>query len=150
MSIITLMSVEVRFLLESGARLPAYQTPGAAGLDLCSIEEVVLAPMERRAIRTGLRLAIPAGYEGQIRARSGLALRHGLALVNAPGTIDADYRGELQILMINLGSDVVQLRQGERLAQLVISPVVQAQIVEVTTLDETERGDGGFGSTGSQ
>ncbi len=130
--------------------LPAYQTPGASGLDLRAdiAETIVLKPLERRLVPTGLAVAIPPGYEGQIRARSGLALKHGLALVNAPGTIDADYRGEIQVIVINLGAEDFVLKRGERLAQLVIQKVEQPQIVEVSTLDATARGAQGFGSTG--
>ncbi|MBI5708315.1 MAG: dUTP diphosphatase [Armatimonadetes bacterium] len=123
-------------------------TPGAAGMDLRSVEEVVLKPLERRLVPTGLRVAIPEGYEGQVRPRSGLAVRHGISMVNTPGTIDSDYRGEIKVLLINLGDSIVQLEKGERIAQLVICPVVRAEIAVVEYLDETERGAGGFGSTG--
>ena len=143
--------VEVRRLAHGwGLALPSYATPGAAGLDLLAAvdEDVVLATLERAAIPTGLEVAVPDGYEGQVRARSGRALREGLALVNAPGTIDADYRGELKVLLVNLGAEPVTIRRGERIAQLVICPVVRADVVEVGTLSSTERGGGGFGSTG--
>lgn len=125
-------------------------TPGAAGMDVVAsvVEDLVLAPGARSAVPTGLALAIPQGYEVQVRARSGLALRHGISVINAPGTIDSDYRGELKILLANLGGETFVVRRGERIAQLVVAPVVQAAIREVATLDETERGDGGFGSTG--
>jgi len=135
-----------------GLSLPRYQTDGAAGLDLCAAlpadQPVVLQPLERRLIPTGLSMAIPAGYEGQVRARSGLALKQGLALVNAPGTIDSDYRGEVGVLVINLGQESITLERGMRIAQLVIAPVIQCQIDAVTSLDDSARGSGGFGSTG--
>ncbi len=144
------MSVEIPIVLADGATMPHYATAGAAGLDLRASENVTLAPGERAAVATGLRLAIPPGYEGQVRPRSGLALRHGLAMVNSPGTIDADYRGEVRMILINLGSEVVQFLQGERLGQLVICPVAHAVLVPVQTLDDSERGEGGFGSTGRE
>lgn len=141
------MPVSIPITLLPGATLPAYQTDGAAGMDLHSLEAFTLAPMERKRVRTGIAVAIPAGYEGQIRARSGLAFRHGIAMVNAPGTIDSDYRGEIQILLINLGESVVEFQQGERIAQLVICPVARAEWNVVQELDATGRGEGGFGST---
>lgn len=129
--------------------MPAYATPGAAGLDLCAKESVSLGPMERKLVPTGLRVAIPDGFEGQIRPRSGLALRHGLTMVNTPGTIDSDYRGEIGLIMINLGETVVKLEKGDRVAQLVICPVARAEVREVAQLAvDTSRGEGGFGSTG--
>jgi dUTP pyrophosphatase len=135
-----------------GLSLPRYQTDGAAGLDLCAAlpadQPVVLKPLERRLIPTGLSMAIPAGYEGQVRARSGLALKQGLALVNAPGTIDSDYRGEVGVLVINLGQESITLERGMRIAQLVIAPVIQCRIEADTSLDDSARGSGGFGSTG--
>ena len=140
----------VRVTLEPGAVLPEYQSGGSAGMDLRSIEEAELAPMERKLIRTGLRVSIPAGHEGQVRPRSGLALRHGVAMVNSPGTIDSDYRGEIAVILINLGADAVKLERGDRIAQLVIVPVAQATLLPVEVLDETERGVGGFGSTGNK
>lgn len=139
----------IRVTLEEGARLPEYKTAGAAGMDLCTKSDVELSPMERRLVPTGVRMAIPAGYEGQVRPRSGLAIKHGLTLVNTPGTIDSDYRGEIQCILINLGSETVRLAAGERIAQLVVVPIVQARLDVVESLDETERGEGGFGSTGS-
>ena len=146
--------VELQVAREPGCEdlpLPAHQTPGSAGLDLCAAVqgEVRLAPGERRAVPTGIRVAVPAGYEGQVRPRSGLALREGLALPNAPGTIDADYRGEVQVILINLGRETVTLRRGQRIAQLVVAPVAHVRVREVTALDATRRGDGGFGHTGS-
>jgi dUTP pyrophosphatase len=139
----------VRVTLSEGAVTPSYATGGAAGMDLRIIEDVELQPGERKLARTGLRMAIPPGYEGQVRPRSGLALKHGISMVNTPGTIDSDYRGEVGIILINLGQSVVKLGKGERVAQMVVCPVTQAQIVEVDSLEETERGEGGFGSTGT-
>jgi dUTP pyrophosphatase len=133
-----------------GLELPEYATAGAAGVDLRAAVagEVWLAPGARRVIPTGLRLAIPPGWEGQVRARSGLALRHGLALPNAPGTIDSDYRGELGVLLVNLGDRPVRIVRGERIAQLVLATVGRAAFEPVERVDGTARGDGGFGSTG--
>lgn len=128
--------------------LPRYETAHAAGLDLRADEGFTLAPGARRLVPTGLALAIPPGYEGQVRPRSGLAVRHGIALVNAPGTIDADYRGEVKVALVNLGGDAVVFERGDRIAQLVIAPVIQAELELVDALPETERGEGGFGSTG--
>ncbi len=133
--------------------LPAYATPGAAGIDVyCAVpkdEPLILLPGERALVTTGIRIAVPAGYEAQVRARSGLAVRHGIGLVNAPGTIDSDYRGIVQVLLINWGAESVSLRRGERIAQLVFAPVAQARLVETDSLPETLRGEGGFGSTGA-
>lgn len=142
--------VEVPAVLSEGASLPEYQTPGSAGMDLRCMAEVELAPLERRLVPTGVRLAIPPGFEGQVRPRSGLAVRHGISMVNSPGTIDSDYRGEIQLCLINLSAETVQLKRGERIGQLVICPVARAQLVHVEKLDDTERGEGGFGSTGIQ
>jgi len=132
--------------------LPRYMTPDAAGMDLrADLEaEIVLAPSERRLVPTGLAVAIPPGFEGQVRARSGLAARDGLTVLNAPGTIDADYRGEVQVLLANLGREPVCVRRGDRIAQLVIAPVARATWREVATLPASARGEGGFGSTGTQ
>ncbi|HLV64997.1 MAG TPA: dUTP diphosphatase [Polyangiaceae bacterium] len=131
--------------------LPEYRTAGAAGLDLeAALEEpMMLAPGERRLVPTGLVLEIPEGYEGQVRPRSGLALRHGISMVNAPGTIDADYRGEVGVLLVNLGQEPFRIEPRARIAQLVIAPVARARLVEASELGATERGDGGYGSTGS-
>lgn len=135
-----------------GLPLPRAQTDGAAGMDLVAAlpedAPVTLAPRERVAVPTGLELAIPPGYEGQVRPRSGLAFKHGLTVVNAPGTIDSDYRGEVKVLLINLGAVPVEIARGERIAQLVIAPVTVADLITVEKLDETTRGIGGFGSTG--
>ena len=134
--------------------LPAYETAGAAGMDLRAAvaedEPVVLRPGARAAIPTGLAFALPDGFEGQVRPRSGLAARHGVSQVNTPGTIDADYRGEVKVILINLGEEDFTIRRGDRIAQLVIAPVTQAQWNEVASLDETVRGEGGFGSTGGR
>ncbi|MBS1713026.1 MAG: dUTP diphosphatase [Armatimonadetes bacterium] len=142
------MPTLLRVVLEPGAAAPDYASDGAAGLDVRSYEDVTLAPMERRLVRTGVRVEVPSGFEVQVRPRSGLAIKHGLALVNSPGTVDSDYRGEIGVVMINLGSDVVQLSRGERVAQLVVAPVERVEVVETDALSETTRGEGGFGSTG--
>jgi len=133
-----------------GLDLPSYQSGHAAGLDLLAAieQELRLAPGERALVSTGVALAIPAGYEGQVRPRSGLAMREGLTLLNAPGTIDADYRGTLKLIVINHGSQPVTIRRGERLAQLVVARVEQATLERVEELPATPRGEGGFGSTG--
>ena len=133
-----------------GLDLPAYETALSAGMDLRAAVDapVLVGSMERRAIPTGLAMAIPAGFEGQVRPRSGLALRRGLSMPNSPGTIDADYRGELKVLVINLASEPIEITRGMRIAQLLICPVAQAQITLVDDLDSTVRGTGGFGSTG--
>lgn len=130
--------------------LPAYQTAGSAGMDLAASidEEIALAPGQWRLIPTGLTVAIPEGYEGQVRPRSGLALRHGVTVLNAPGTIDSDYRGELQVALINHGSAPFVVRRGERIAQLVICAVARAEWLPVAALEATARGSGGYGSTG--
>ncbi|WP_209349524.1 dUTP diphosphatase [Pontixanthobacter sp. CEM42] len=131
-----------------GLDLPAYATSGAAGMDILSAEDVILEPGMRHAVATGLSVAIPEGYEIQVRPRSGLAFKFGVTVPNTPGTIDSDYRGELKVLMINHGADAFPIKRGERVAQLVLAPVTQAQWHEVAELDDTERGAGGFGSTG--
>ena len=131
-----------------GLPLPAYATPGAAGMDVVAAEDLDLAPGERHAVATGFKLAIPDGYEVQVRPRSGLAFKHGVTVPNTPGTIDSDYRGELKILMINHGPEPFPVRRGERIAQLVPAAVTKAEFDEVAELDATDRGAGGFGSTG--
>ena len=131
-----------------GLPLPAYATDGAAGMDVVSAEDVAIAPGARHAVATGLSMAIPAGYEIQVRPRSGLALKHGITVPNTPGTIDSDYRGELKVILINHGPDIFDIRRGDRVAQLVVSPVIQGSWHEVEELDDTARGQGGFGSTG--
>jgi len=131
-----------------GLELPLYATDGAAGMDVLSAEDVTLAPGMRHAVATGLALAIPPGYEIQVRPRSGLALKHGISVPNTPGTIDSDYRGELKVIMINFGAEPFEIRRGDRVAQLVLAPVTRARWAVVDELDETQRGAGGFGSTG--
>jgi dUTP pyrophosphatase len=149
------MTVDVRVLRLPHAAdlpLPSYQSGQAAGLDLLAAvpadTPIVLAPGARAAIPTGLVLALPEGSEGQVRPRSGLALRHGVTVLNAPGTIDADYRGEVKVLLVNLSAEPFTVVRGMRIAQLVIAPVVRARLIETARLEETARGDGGFGSTG--
>jgi dUTP pyrophosphatase len=136
----------------AGLPLPAYQSTHAAGLDLPAAvpqgAPVTLAPGDRRLIATGFAIALPDGFEAQVRPRSGLAARHGVTVLNTPGTIDADYRGEIQVILINLGSEPFTVTRGMRIAQLVIAPVARAGIIEVATLEGTARGAGGFGSTG--
>lgn len=134
--------------LHPEAVLPAYAHDGDAGLDLTAVEEVVLAPGERAAVPTGIAMAVPDGWVGLVHPRSGLARRHGVTVTNAPGTIDAGYRGEVQVLLVNLGADAVTLHAGERVAQLVLQRVGRADVVEVGDLEDTARGSGGFGSTG--
>jgi len=128
--------------------VPCYATPGAAGMDVVAAEALSLAPGARAAVATGFAIAIPAGFEVQVRPRSGLALKHGITCLNSPGTIDSDYRGEIKIILANLGDEPFVITRGDRIAQLVPAPVQRAAIEEVTGLDETERGTGGFGSTG--
>jgi dUTP pyrophosphatase len=128
--------------------LPRYETAGAAGLDLRADEAFTLAPGERRLVPTGLAVEIPPGHEGSVRPRSGLALRHGVGMVNSPGTVDSDYRGELAVILVNHGQAPAAFDRGERIAQLVIAPVVRAELELVENLSETGRGGGGFGSTG--
>lgn len=131
-----------------GLPLPEYATAGAAGMDVVSAEDVTIAPGARHAVATGLSMAIPAGYEIQVRPRSGLALKHGITVPNTPGTIDSDYRGELKAILINHGTEPFAIRRGDRIAQLVLAPVTRAAWEEVDQLDDTARGTGGFGSTG--
>ena len=134
--------------LSPDAIIPAYQTEFAAGFDLHSIEDYVLKRGERKLIKTGLAFEIEPGYEVQIRPRSGLAFKHGITVLNTPGTIDADYRGEIMVLLINLGEEDFEIKKGDRIAQAVIAPVIQAEFEEVDKLSVTKRGKGGFGSTG--
>ena len=140
----------IRLINRSSNPLPAYATPLSAGMDLRAnlLEPVVLQPMERRLIPTGLFIQLPEGYEAQIRPRSGMALKKGITVLNTPGTIDADYRGEIGVILINLSTQPVVIEPAERICQVVIARYEQAQLVEVETLDETERGEGGFGHTG--
>jgi dUTP pyrophosphatase len=135
-----------------GLQLPAYETALSAGMDLRAAlpedEPVILQPGARHLTSTGLTIALPPGYEAQVRPRSGLALKHGITCLNSPGTVDADYRGELKVILVNLGQEAFTIKRGERIAQMVIAPVTQAAWEVVETLDETARGAGGFGSTG--
>ena len=132
----------------AGLELPAYATAGAAGMDVLAAEDVTLAPGARHAVATGLALAIPPGFEIQVRPRSGLALKHGITVPNTPGTIDSDYRGELKVILINHGDTPFEVRRGDRVAQLVLAPVTRATWLPVDELDVAARGEGGFGSTG--
>jgi dUTP pyrophosphatase len=128
--------------------LPTYASVHAAGLDVCAAEELVLEPGQRHAVATGFAIEIPDGYEVQVRPRSGLALKHGITCLNTPGTIDSDYRGEVKVILANLGDEPFPIRRGERIAQLVPAPVLRANFVEARKLEDTARGSGGFGSTG--
>ncbi|MBO5824130.1 MAG: dUTP diphosphatase [Prevotella sp.] len=142
--------IKINVVNKGHQQLPAYATPQSAGMDLrANIEEpVVLHPMERKLIGTGLHIALPEGYEAQIRPRSGLALKHGITVLNSPGTVDADYRGEVMVLLINLSDKDFVVNDGERIAQMVIAKHEQGDFIEVEVLDETERGEGGYGHTG--
>lgn len=142
--------LKVRRVRPSDLPLPRYQTPHAAGMDLLAdvSDDVVLEPMDRRLIPTGLAVELPPGYEAQVRPRSGLALKQGLTCLNSPGTIDADYRGEVGVILANLSKEQAIVRRGDRIAQLVVAAVAQAEWVEVEALGESDRGAGGFGSTG--
>jgi dUTP pyrophosphatase len=149
------MSIQLRIVRLPHAAdlpLPAYQSAHAAGLDLLAAvpndAPVEIAPGARALIPTGIAMALPAGHEGQIRPRSGLAIRHGVTVLNAPGTIDADYRGELQVILVNIGAESFMVRRGTRIAQIVIAPIQHVELVESVSLDATERASGGFGSTG--
>lgn len=143
-------TVKVRRVRPSSLPLPRYHSAYAAGIDLAADIEapIKLASLQRAAVATGIALEIPEGFEGQVRPRSGRALAEGLTLVNSPGTIDADYRGEIKVLVVNLGREPITVRSGERIAQLVIAPVVRADLVEAPSLEPSSRGDGGFGHTG--
>lgn len=146
------VEIRVRFLREADrSLLPAYQTAGAAGMDLCADvdADLTIPPAGRAAVPTGIALAIPPGVEGQVRPRSGLALRHGVTCLNTPGTIDADYRGEIRVILVNLGDAPFTVRRGDRIAQIVFSRHLRAELAVVAALDGTERGEGGFGSTGA-
>lgn len=142
--------LKVKVINKSKHELPAYSTPQSAGMDLrANIDEsLTLHPMERKLITTGIYMALPIGYEAQIRPRSGLALKHGITVLNTPGTVDADYRGEVMVLLVNLSQEDFIVNDGERIAQMVIVKHEQADFVEVTELDKTDRGDGGYGHTG--
>lgn len=144
---------EIRIINESGNELPVYATPGAAGMDLRAwLPEgpVTLAPLERKLIATGIRLEIPAGFECQIRPRSGLALKHGVTVLNTPGTIDSDYRGYVGVILVNLGSEPFRVESGERICQMVFVRVEQVFLRSADTLSDTERGEGGFGHSGTR
>ena len=144
-----MIDIEVKRLSHGeGLPLPAYATEHAAGLDVVAAEDLVLEPGARHAVATGFAVAIPHGYEIQVRPRSGLALKHGITCLNTPGTIDSDYRGEVKVILANLGAEPFEVRRGERIAQLVPAPVLRSAFREVDELDSTERGSGGFGSTG--
>lgn len=142
--------IKVKIINRSGNPLPAYETPGAAGMDVraCLDAPVTLGPLERALIPTGLRIQLPRGYECQVRPRSGLALKHGISLVNTPGTVDADYRGEIGVIVINLSREPFTINDGDRICQIVINQYTRVEWEAVERLDETERGDGAFGHTG--
>lgn len=142
--------VKVSIINESANALPEYQTIHSAGMDLRAnlSESITLLPGERRLIPTGLKIALPDGYEAQVRPRSGLALKHGITCLNSPGTIDADYRGEIGVILINLGQEPFEIKPGDRIAQLVVAPYSRVEWVQVHALPASERGEGGFGSTG--
>ena len=143
------VSVQVKRLNNgAGLPLPGYASDGAAGMDVCAAEGLTLKVGRRHAVATGLSFAIPHGYEVQVRPRSGLALKHGITCLNTPGTIDSDYRGEVKVILANLGDEDFVIQRGDRIAQLVVAPVTHAAMIEVETLDDTARGTGGFGSTG--
>ena len=141
----------INIINTSGHDLPKYETKDSAGIDLKAVckEPIVLKPLERQIVKTGLFMALPEGYEAQVRPRSGLAAKHGITVLNSPGTIDADYRGEIGVILINLSKDNFEITNGMRIAQMVIAKFEQAQFIEVNELSETDRGAGGFGSTGS-
>lgn len=139
----------VRFLKsDPAAQLPSYAHPGDAGMDLRSVEDAVIAPGARRLVRTGLKMQLPDGFEAQVRPRSGLALRHGVTVLNSPGTVDSGYRGELAVLLVNFGAEPFAVEKGMRIAQMVVAPVVRAGVEEAMELDGSARAEGGFGSSG--
>lgn len=141
--------MKVKIVNHSGLALPEYKTEGSAGMDLCCAEEeITLGPLERALVSTGLFMEIPLGYEGQVRPRSGLSIKHGISLINCTGTIDSDYRGELKIPVVNLSNEAYTIKRGDRIAQIIFAQVEQATLVEVESISETDRGHGGFGSTG--
>lgn len=144
--------IKVKIINKSGNPLPAYETPSSAGMDVraCTTEPIVVKPLQRVLVPTGLRVQLPQGYEMQIRPRSGLALRHGITLANSPGTVDADYRGEIGVIVINLSDQPFVINDGDRICQMVITQYSHVHWEEVERIDETERGDGGFGHTGVQ
>ena len=142
--------INIKCVVSEGASIPEYKTAGAAGADICAFlsEPVIIKRGERRLVPTGLFLAVPDGYEAQVRPRSGLAAKNGVTVLNSPGTIDSDYRGEVKVILINLGDEDFTVRPGDRIAQIVLSPVTAGSFEAAESLDETERGAGGFGSTG--
>lgn len=144
--------MEIKIINTSANPLPAYATAGSSGLDIrANIQEpIIIEPLKRALIATGLFLEIPEGYEAQIRPRSGLAINHGLTCLNTPGTIDADYRGEIKVILVNLSNEIATIQPGDRIAQMVFMKVEQVQLIQVQTINETIRGEGGFGSTGKQ
>jgi dUTP pyrophosphatase len=143
---------KIRIVNKSNNELPKYGTEHSAGMDLRAhlSDEITLKPLERALIPTGLYIELPEGYEAQIRPRSGLAVKHGISIVNSPGTIDADYRGEIKVILINLSNDDFVVKNGERICQMVIQKYEKAELIEVETLNDTERGEGGFGHTGTK
>ena len=144
--------IQLPVINESPYELPAYATVSSAGLDLKAVldQPLTLQPLERKIIGTGLKIALPEGFEAQVRPRSGLAAKHGLTVLNAPGTIDADYRGEIGVILVNLSNEAVEINPGERIAQLVVAQYTQVDWQVVESLDSTDRGEGGFGSTGKK
>ena len=143
---------KIKILAEKGVKLPSYQTSGSAGADICAFipdgSKIVIKPMQRFMVPTGIKMAIPEGFEVQIRPRSGLAAKNGITCLNTPGTIDSDYRGEVKVILVNLGNEPFTVNNGDRIAQLVAAPVTQGVFVQAETLSDTSRGEGGFGSTG--
>ena len=142
--------MKIKIINKSNNPLPAYETRGSAGMDLRAFvqEDILLHPLERKLVPTGLYIELPTGYEAQLRPRSGLAFKHGISLPNSPATIDSDYRGEIKIALINLSNETFVIKNGERIAQMIIARHEKAELIEVTELTETKRGEGGFGSTG--
>jgi dUTP pyrophosphatase len=140
--------ISIKFRLENGAVLPKYETEHSSGMDVRSVEDCVIESGSWKLISTGLFPEIPIGYEIQVRSRSGLSAKHGIFVLNSPGTVDSDYRGEIKIILANMGSEIFKISIGDRIAQLVVSPVTKATVVSVETISNTERGSGGFGSTG--
>jgi dUTP pyrophosphatase len=141
------MQVKVQ-RIEADAKMPCYAHPGDSGMDLFSVEEIVLQPGERKLVRTGIKISLPKGFEAQVRPKSGIAINNGVTVLNTPGTIDSCYRGEVQVILINLGKEAFKIEKGKKIAQLVIAKVEEAKVKEVDELDETSRSNGGFGSTG--
>jgi len=134
--------------MEADAKMPCYAHPGDSGMDLFSVEEMALQPGERKLVRTGIKISLPKGFEAQVRPKSGIAINNGVTVLNTPGTIDSCYRGEVQVILINLGKEAFKIEKGKKIAQLVIAKVEEAKVKEVDELDETSRSNGGFGSTG--